>query len=62
MDDDPQRKSRTYLDRGLYREILADQLLSGAVGILLGGFAQRPYEIAFAIAKSQFGANAKQRG
>src|SRR3546814_2074506 len=60
VNEDAQRPSGANGDGGLEVEVLADDLLSGLAGRLLGRLANGAHEIAFIVADRQFGADAKQ--
>src|SRR3546814_11568800 len=59
VNEDAQRPSGANGDGGLEVEVLADDLLSGLAGRLLGRLANGAHEIAFIVADRQFGADAK---
>ena len=62
MDDDPERPAGTDGDSRLDVQVLLGDALAGPVDVPLGGFADRPDQIALVAAQSQFRADAKQGG
>ena len=62
MDDNPERPAATDGDGRLNVQVLLGDALASPVDVLLGGFADRPDQIALVTAQVQFRADAKQGG
>ncbi len=62
MDDDPERPAGTDCDGRLDVQVLLGDALAGPVDVLLGGFADRPDQVALVAAQAQLRADAEQGG
>jgi hypothetical protein len=62
VDHDPERPAGTDGDGRLDVQVLLSNALAGPVDVLLGGFADRPDQVALVAAEAQLRADAEQGG